>query len=444
MSAVIQNDERYYAEQTKLTQVYFYLTPWLGKSIPDYAFNNMQSVLDQLRNEGYKIVLIFAYRYDETCAYETYGDIKRHLSQLKPFLQKNESMIFAVQAGFLGLWGEWHDSGLDQSVYHRKVVIRDILDAIPPSRKMQVRETNYKTDASGFIRRTPNASIDYYPLNKEEYNRIGFQNAYFVLEQGPYARFDYRWPDPDYFMVQNEGLTTVVDGEMPYNGNGRYDFNMLARGQQGGWHAIKRMQTHYYSSFSVVHNYSLNIAAWKKQMVYPAFFKQEQIEFSGDYFTRSDGEVVGRSAYEYIRDHLGYRFQLKDAGIPGNIQKGETANFVFHLKNYGFAPLINKRPVYLVFIDENEKTFEYKIEADPREWLPVLADANATYEFKHSIPTNDLEPGIYKVGLWLPDEDASLRYNHEYAIRLANGDMEYWTGSTGRYLVNVVGSIRIN
>ena len=168
MPAILETHEKIYNEKTKLTQVYFYLTDYLGTKIPGNAFSNMQSIFDQLKTSGYKVILLFAYRYNDRSRYESYNDIKRHLTQLKSFLQKNEPLIFAFQAGFLGLWGEWHHSGLDNLDLDKKLVIRDLLNAFPPGRKMQVRETIYKTNAAGYIRQTASSPILYYPLTPEK------------------------------------------------------------------------------------------------------------------------------------------------------------------------------------------------------------------------------------------------------------------------------------
>lgn len=440
MADLISKDENSYHEKTKVTQLYFFLTDYLGTKIPDHAFRNMQVIFDEIKKSGYKVILLFAYRYDETCAYETYDDIKRHLIQLKPFLQKNESLIYAFQAGFLGLWGEWHHSGLDNSLFHRQVVIRDILQNIPANKKVQVRETIYKTNAAGFIRRNMSSPLLYLPLSKEDYNRIGFQNAYFVLDQGPHADWDYRWPDKDYFMVEKEAISTVVDGEMPYDGNGIYDFNLLASGNQGGWQAAKRMRTHAHSSFSLVHNYKLNIAAWKKQLISPVQLLNDKIDVTDEYFLDNQEHQVSRTSYEYIRDHLGYRFQLKEATIPISVAPGDSASFSIQLKNFGFAPLINKRPVYLAVINEKNEVSEFLTSADALKWLP----SNDTHVINYTIRLdNSFTAGTYKVGIWMPDESNELRYDSRYAIRFANGNMEWWRDSNNKYLINIIGSLQV-
>jgi hypothetical protein len=438
---IIEKDESQYAEKVKLTQVYFYLTDYMRTDIPEKAFSNMQFVFDGIKKAGYKVILIFAYRYNENCEYETYQDIKRHLLQLNLFLKKNESLIFAFQAGFLGLWGEWHHSGLDNTPFFKKIVLRDILQNIPQDRKVQVRETIYKTNAAGIVRLSPRSPESYPALSTEEYNRIGFHNAYFVLDQGPNSHWDYRWPNADYFMVEREGMSTVVDGEMPYHGTGYDMFNDLAHGNEGGWQAIKRMKTHAYSSFSVVHNYPVNITAWKNQYVSRKQFINASIAIDDDYFTGQNGEDISRVAYEYIRDHLGYRLKLIRAIIPKSAVREQTVNFSIDLKNYGFAPLINKRPVYIVLINEHNQVYEFPVDADPRQWLPD----NRLYSINHAIDLNNaLTPGNYKVGLWLPDHSDMLRYSTDYAIRFANGNIEWWRNAGNKYLINIVGSFELH
>lgn len=445
MPAILETHEKIYNEKTKLTQVYFYLTDYLGTKIPGNAFSNMQSIFDQLKTSGYKVILLFAYRYNDRSRYESYNDIKRHLTQLKSFLQKNEPLIFAFQAGFLGLWGEWHHSGLDNLDLDKKLVIRDLLNAFPPGRKMQVRETIYKTNAAGYIRQTASSPILYYPLTPEEYNRIGFQNAYFVLDQGPFAQFDYRFGDDDYKLVEKEAISSVVDGEMPYDGNDPYAFNMIAMGSSGGLQAIKRMQTHAHSSFSVVHNYATNIAAWKNQFYSIQQFRQQHIAISPDYFLDQQGREVTRSAYDYIRDHLGYRFQATEATLPSTVNRGDSANFTLQLKNFGFASLINSRQAYFVLIDEQDNVREILNQADPTTWMPVAMAGEKLYTINQSILFDDsFIPGKYRVGIWMPDSSPELKYDARYAISLANGNMEWWHDQNNKYLVNIIGSFLVN
>ena len=163
-----------------------------------------------------------------------------------------------------------------------------------------------------------------------------------------------------------------------------------------------------------------------------------------DYFLDQLGREVSRTAYEYIRDHLGYRLQLKEASMPATVNRGDSADFSIRLKNFGFAPLINKRPVYLVLIDEKSQVSKFLTGSDARKWLPASSSADEPYTISHSIFFNtSFSPGTYKVGLWMPDDSNELKYDTNYAIRFANGNIEWWQDSDNKYLINIIGSMEI-
>ena len=67
----------------------------------------------------------------------------------------------------------------------------------------------------------------------------------------------------------------------------------------------------------------------------------------------------GRSGYEYIRDHLGYRLELRSAVLLEKLSlpatSGGNISFVFEaaLINWGFAAPISPRPVQLVVLAGN-------------------------------------------------------------------------------------------
>ena len=69
---------------------------------------------------------------------------------------------------------------------------------------------------------------------------------------------------------------------------------------------------------------------------------------------------AGRSGFEYIRDHLGYRLELRSAVLPQQLvatptEQHSTAPFTFEaaLVNWGFAAPISPRPVQLVLVAGN-------------------------------------------------------------------------------------------
>lgn len=431
----------------KVAQVYFYLTDYLQGNISSAAFANMQFIFDELRRAGIKVLLRFAYRYNDASPYETLSDVLGHLAQLKSFMAENEENIYAVQAGFLGLWGEWHTSRYDNSTGVKGRIIRGLMENIPANKRLQVREADHKSAAipawTGYIDYNANGNyvLTGYPqLSAAQSGRIGYHNDYFVLDQGPNAGWDYKWPDNDFYQVKNEGGYTTVDGEMPYDGQWEGTFNSIAYGSEGGWYAARRMRAHSYTSFSIVHNYNVNIAAWKTHLLYPYQFRNDNTLVTDDYFLNANGQETGRYAFEYVRDHLGYRLQLRTGTIPSKSAIGGNARVQFSIKNFGFSRMINSRPVYIVLIDQNNVVREYQTTLNAQDIYPTFGQNDGVYNVTRDIPIdNSFVPGVYRVGIWMPDASSELRYDPSFAVRLANGNMQWWTDPANKYLVNTLG-----
>ncbi len=442
----LQADEvNYGANKVRLTHIYFYLTDYLHTTISASAFANMQRIFDFLKSNNFKVLLRFAYRVNDQSAYESLGDISTHLAQLQSFLARNESLLYVVQAGFVGLWGEWHNSGLDNFPNERNEVIRLLLQTIPASRKTQVRAPAIKNAAlgaySGYLTYDNGSTytpVSYPALSQDQVNRIGFHDDWFVLDQGAHPEYDINWGTADFYQMQTEGPNTTVDGEMPAT----QDFPMVADGNLGGWYAAQRMRMHGYTSFNLEANYDLNLNAWQTQVITPNQLRTDNTVVTDDYFVVSSGAEIGRIAFQYIRDHLGYRFQLRSAQIPASVLIGATAQFDLKIKNFGFSRLINYRPAYLVLIDANNNVREIPTGVNAQDWYPN--GQNDVFDIVVNLSIdNSYTPGTYRVGLWLPDASNDLRYNPAYSIKLANGTMQWWTDPGNRYLINILTTMDI-
>ena len=82
--------------------------------MPSTYLTKLNTGFANLRKQGLKAVVRFAYNYPETesdylnAQDATLSRVKRHITQLQPVLQANADVIAAVQGGFIGAWGEWH------------------------------------------------------------------------------------------------------------------------------------------------------------------------------------------------------------------------------------------------------------------------------------------------------------------------------------------------
>jgi hypothetical protein len=90
------------------------------------------------RAHGLKVILRFAYNYPgSSFDYENAKDaplpqVLQHIEQLAPVIAANADTIVAMQAGFIGAWGEGHTSSNGLDTPDAKAAIRDALYAAVP------------------------------------------------------------------------------------------------------------------------------------------------------------------------------------------------------------------------------------------------------------------------------------------------------------------------
>mmetsp|Transcript_12656 Transcript_12656/g.27308 ORF Transcript_12656/g.27308 Transcript_12656/m.27308 type:complete len:216 (-) Transcript_12656:555-1202(-) len=92
-----------------------------------------------------KCVLRFAYTDVQGGAADPVKSVVlTHISQLSGVLEANQDAILAVQAGFVGPWGEWHGSAnFADDLEGRRAIVGALLDAVP-ERTVQIRTPSHK------------------------------------------------------------------------------------------------------------------------------------------------------------------------------------------------------------------------------------------------------------------------------------------------------------
>lgn len=410
-----------------LTQLYLYLTEYVNVDIPSEAFDRMQVILDDLKAKGYKAIIRFAYNYTglNTSGGETEEGIMRHLEQLRPFILKNYGQIAVCQMGFIGAWGEWHTSPLSNSQQTKNRLVNELLDIFPDGYCLQIRYPNQKKSLA---------------LKKEsDWLRIGFANDYFTAGEHSHAPGNDFVPGDDaYIQATQEAPYFFMSGEIPYNENTEWGLHDLISVEK----TLQILRDHHYSAFDITQNNELNIKYWKQYKVTPSLLDSLQILYDPAYFKDGKGEVVARSAYDFIRDHLGYRLNL----LTASLQK-EPGYFKYDIKfaNTGFATIVNPRPVYLVFINERDQVVkEVKLDVNPKDWQPYDLSTKAYIPWVHALEGGfplSLK-GNYRVGIWMPDNHPDWRQNEVYDLKwVENEHLYHWRDAQQKYAVNIVGTI---
>lgn len=405
---------------TTLIQLYIYLRSWAAQDIPASGLAQIQKAFDILKTNGYKAILRFSYDQDMGESLESHTWISRHLQQLKPVLQQNMGQIAVVEAGFIGAWGEWHSSNVSNDQTLRNDVVNSLLDIIPSPYNLEVRTVEIK-----------NALTLTQPANL---SRIGIHSDFFTA--GMDAIDDLSMPGAYYNQIQEESPYFYMRGEIPYEED-TYGFDQKMNINK----VMTILRDQHFSAFDITQNFELNITYWKTQKVYPALLDANRILYDSTYFLNKD-VVVNRSFYDFVRDHLGYRLNLKNAELQ---TQGSSLIYNIQLTNTGFATVINPHDVYLVFVDNaGSISKEIRLEnVNPSDWQPFAPGGNNYQLLVHSISGNVSVglSGTFQVGLWLPDP--LNKYYGSYDILWAPGDnLTHWSDDAQKYRLNIIGTVK--
>ena len=366
------------------------------KDLPDKILSGFDEDMQTLREMGLKCVLRFAYTERESDKKDAKPEwVKRHLEQLKPHLAANADVIYVLEAGFVGVWGEWYYSeNYGNETQHvtanRRKVIEYLFENAPADRFILFRypmiQQEYLND------KQPLTEAEGFSGSQKA--RMGCHNDAFLHNWGNMGTYasDDKSDDPEMrqyvatqtLYVPNGGETNIDD-----------DDNLA-----------KKMYTKAPSEMATYH--------WS---------------FCGSTYAEP---VTSRwrssGLFDTLNVYMGYRYNLHSAQFSDQAAPGGKANVVITIRNVGYAPLYNERPVYLVLKGAGNLSSLYTIplQADPRRWLPN--GAWSLIREQVDIPQHVLE-GTYHLYLWMPDKYESIQNDPRYAVRFAN--LNVWNENTG-------------
>lgn len=443
-------NDKYKSDSITLTQSYFYLTYTIGHSLTEQNLYTIQQYFNELERMGMKAIVRFA--YERSCSGDkhigpTLEQALSHLEQLKPLLDKNKDLIMVVQAGIIGAWGEWHSSvhGLENSKECMTAILKKVLEVVPHEKQVQVRVPEYKNLLKDF---------------PELYERISFHDDFIVIRPDKWDG-NMHEGTPNFNQMVEESPRLIVDGELPW---GFWSVGADPNRPAVGWiidgmQTARRLFMQHYTSLSIIHNYKENeevedapeysMKQWKKTLITEDTLRKYRMPISDGYFITHDGKSVKRNVFDYIRDHLGYRIELQKLTFP-SVWNGKVDNKLhLELINRGFATVFGNHKVYYVLIDKEGKVKEFPIDATPDDWYVSDWKNKEDVSLRHGIDAvipamNGYRPGIYRLGLWIPDGSERLKYNARYAIRCANGNTTWWVSDNQRYGVNILTEIRVD
>ena len=379
-------------DKQTLAVVLYNFNRFKADDLPQAVLDGFDEDMQELRNHGLKCVLRFAYTETESDMVDATPEwVKRHLEQLKPHLAANADVIYVLEAGFVGVWGEWYyTTNYGNESQHINAKRRQVIDALfdnaPDDRFILFRYPMIKTEYLND--NTPLRSHEAFTRTVKA--RMGCHNDAFLNtwgNDGTYASNNLS-DDPD---VRRYIATETL--YVPNGGETNVESNTLAEKVYAD--APAEMSTYHWS-------------------------------FCGrSYATQVTNRWRNSGIFDTLNIHMGYRFNLINALFTDQAAPAGKANITIRLRNSGYAPLYNYRQAYIVLRSATH-TCSIPLHSDPRRWLPN--DALSVINEQVSIPA-DIPEGTYRLYLHLPDSYAVIAADPRYAVRMANSGV--WDETAG-------------
>jgi Domain of unknown function (DUF4832)/Domain of unknown function (DUF4874) len=379
-------------EHRSVVRMIYTLSEYRNRVLDSAILNRIKSDLLAFRAARLKVYLLFDYNFGPIGASDApKARVLQHIAQLQPVLQANGDIIAFLVAGFIGTWGEWHDStnGLDNDNDRRDILFR-LLQALPKERMVAVRTPSYKQGIFGT--NAPLTSAEAFKGSNRA--RTGATNECFLASFDDLGTYAGGVNDP-----------TLIEKQKNYlNRDNRYLIQYgstcsVAPEAQPYIHCANALKDLARMRYSVLDGtYLIDVLnVWKRE-----------------------------GCYDQVSKRLGYRFRLTRSEIPRQANPGAPFAMSFTIVNDGFASPYNPRKIEIVLREKTKKTlYRLAVKDDPRFWL-----AGEMHQVRvNAVLPATMRAGLYDVFVNFADPAPRLTKLPEYAIRLANTGV--WEPATG-------------
>ena len=360
------------------------------------ALDGLGGLLSYLKTKDKNAIVRFAYdpsyggKKDQEPALEI---ILQHIQQISPVLNAYRNTITAIETGLIGPWGEMHSSKIANAEHISPIV--DTFLSCTSNIPVLVRTPEMIYNYLGIT--MDEAETCEIPATENSY-RLGLYNDGFLGSDSDLGTYTNREKEIKFLNRQTAHLP--FGGEVVVPESSLHDIDAC----------LPEMNMLHLSYLNVEWNNRV-IDKWKNSAYTEACGK--------------DKIYYGKTAFEYIENHMGYRFVLSDS-VFGYSDKPDKLSVKLTLKNVGFGNLNKEKKVKFIFTDENR-------EVKSTEYADVRFTGNTA--FQCSLKLN-LSEGKYDVYLCLygeVNEGEPL-----YCLQFANDGL--WNSALK---ANKIGSIEI-
>lgn len=379
--------------------------------LDDNFFTAVRGTFENCRRNGSTIALRFRYDSNGKTNPEpaSFDQVLRHIQQIKDngLLEDYQDILMFVETGFVGAWGEqW--GGKYTSLEYKAQLVDAMLDCVPGDIPITVRTPNIFAQWAGI---SVAEMADYIAEPGSDAARIGMYNDGYMGSDTDLGTYTNRSATTDW--MHHQMLHTYYGGEFSgdLNWTQKYDTYLPEN-------AIPEM---YKTHLSYINS---NIYALYKDYTFGAAYDVDGVDNSAYY---------GQTVFQFMRDHLGYRFVVRKAEHTNVVKQGENLQLNFSVENTGFANPIRPQKAELL-LEKDGDFIQTEVDIDTRTWLSCTTTDT---QLSVKLP-GDIAPGNWKIYLRMSVGNQGIEDDNQRTVHFANNHV--WNDSLG---ANYMGTVTI-
>ena len=351
------------------------------RALTTAALDGIHELLQSLHERNDTAIVRFCYAPnfggDANCE-PSLQQMVEHIEQICTVVNDYPTVITAVEVGMVGPWGEMHTS----EIVKNPATINTLIDTFLKN-----------TISLPVLVRTPRMIYNYLELPDHlDIYRLGMFNDGYLGSDTDYGTYQNREEDIAFLSGQTAHLP--FGGEVIEPASPLHDIEVC----------LPEMYQIHLSYLNEQWNNTV-VAKWKNTQVSNACLSADPLYY-------------GKTAYEYIQGHMGYRFVLRNSKFTYT-ENYANLKIALTLENVGFGNLNKPKKAKLLFVTETGRVAYQK----------AMDDYNGESTVNYSLPVS-LVKGKYDVYLRLYGDE--WNESPRYALQFANGDIYNATLSANR------------
>jgi Domain of unknown function (DUF4874)/Domain of unknown function (DUF4832) len=356
---------------------------------------------------GMRLLIRFTYNFGPigpTAMDAPIDVISKNIDQVAPILKSHKDLIFGLEAGFIGTWGEWHDSTNGNDTAAAQKIVLD-------------KELSYFTDLFPILVRYPGDLIQYVG-NRTPQPGLGMHDDYYASDSDDGATWN------------------------PCDTGAGYCFNNYTQSQFESYGAGVSTTTMFAGEFGALYNTLQTCTALNH---YSYTYHPQSISLfpsPADIGTLLQNEGCATTFF----NRVGTRIVLQDVTLIGDATPGGKIYLAATMVNDGYGRVIRERAGTLVLIQNSAVVARISIpiaDVDLRTLASSSAEKPLTFRFEFTLPKM-LASGPVSAALWFRDPAPSLSAQPAYALPLNSLDQDgtaIFDATTG---YNQIGTFNVN